>query len=108
MRNVKDEVHMIESVYLLHRADIETHIMPDGTCLLFDVISNEGRALNAAGALTWDYCDGTLSAGEIADELAALLPNEPQVRTDTLALLAELAQSGYLVTSEHALTSAAQ
>ena len=103
-----NEGHMVESVYPLQRADIETHIMPDGTCLLFDVISNEGRALNAAGALTWDYCDGTLSAGEIADELAALLQNEPQVRTDTLALLAELAQSGYLVTSEHALTSAAQ
>jgi hypothetical protein len=99
---------MVESVYLLQRADIETHIMPDGTCLLFDVVGNEGRALNAAGALTWDYCDGTLSVGEIADELAELLANVPQVRADTLALLAELAQSGYLVTSEHALTSTAQ
>ncbi|HEU4784277.1 MAG TPA: PqqD family protein [Ktedonobacterales bacterium] len=103
-----DEVHMVESVYPFQRADIETHIMPDGTCLLFDVVGNEGRALNAAGALTWDYCDGTLSAGEIADELAALLPNGPQIRADTLALLAELAQSGYLVTSERALTSPAQ
>jgi hypothetical protein len=103
-----DEGHMVETVYPLQRADIETHIMPDGTCLLFDVVSNEGRALNAAGALTWDYCDGTLSAGEIADELVALLTNEPQVRADTLALLAELAQSGYLVTRERALTSLAQ
>lgn len=99
---------MVESVYLLQRADIETHIMPDGTCLLFDAVANEGRALNAAGALTWDYCDGTLSAEEIADELAALLPNEPQVRADTLALLAELAQLGYLDTSERALTASAQ
>lgn len=99
---------MVESIYFLQRTDIETHIMPDGTCLLFDTVSNEGRALNAAGALTWDYCDGTLSAGEIADELVALLPNEPQVRADTLALLAELAQSGYLVTRERALTSLAQ
>jgi hypothetical protein len=99
---------MVESIYFLQRTDIETHIMPDGTCLLFDTVSNEGRALNAAGALTWDYCDGTLSAGEIADELVALLTNEPQVRADTLALLAELAQSGYLVTRERALTSLAQ
>lgn len=99
---------MVESIYFLQRTDIETHIMPDGTCLLFDTVSNEGRALNAAGALTWDYCDGTLSAGEIADELVALLTNEPQVRADTLALLAELAQSGYLVTRERALTSPAQ
>lgn len=99
---------MVETVYPLQREDIETHIMPDGTCLLFDIVSNEGRALNASGALTWDYCDGTLSAGEIADELAALLPNEPQVRADTLALLAELTQLGYLVTSESALAAPAQ
>jgi hypothetical protein len=74
--------------------------MPDGTCLLFDVVSNEGRALNAAGALTWDYCDGTLSAGEIAGELAALLPGEPETYDKTLALLDELAGDGYLVTTE--------
>jgi Coenzyme PQQ synthesis protein D (PqqD) len=101
-------VEIVETVYPLQRADIETHIMPDGTCLLFDAVSNEGRALNAAGALTWDYCDGTLSAGEIADELAALLAGEPQVRADTLALLAELAQLGYLVTTERTPSSAVQ
>ena len=93
---------MDEAAHPLQRADIETHIMPDGTCLLYDPVSNDGRALNAAGALTWDYCDGELSAGEIADELAALLPGEPETRADTLALLDDLAQSGYLVTAEHA------
>src|SRR5690348_11754897 len=91
---------MVETVYVLQRADLETHIMPDGTCLLFDIVSNEGRALNAAGALAWDYCDGTLSVGEIADELASLLSNEIQAHDDTLALLAELAQLGYLVATE--------
>lgn len=91
---------MDQATHPRQRADIETHIMPDGTCLLFDEASNEGRALNAAGALTWDYCDGALSAGEIADELAVLLPNEPQVRADTLALLEELERLGYLKTSE--------
>jgi hypothetical protein len=99
---------MDETVYPYQRADIETHIMPDGTCLLFDVITNEGRALNASGALTWDYCDGALSAGEIADEIAALLPSEPGTRDDTLTLLAELAQLGYLVTADGAPISPAQ
>ncbi len=93
---------MVEAAYLLQRADIETHIMPDGTCLLYDPVSNEGRALNAAGALVWDYCDGTLSVGEIADELATLLSVEPKTRADTIALLGDLAQSGYLVVSEGA------
>ena len=78
---------MDEAMYPIQRADVETHIMPDGTCLLYDPVSNEGRALNPAGALVWDYCDGALSAGGIADELAALLPSETQTRTDTLALL---------------------
>ena len=91
---------MLETAYPSQRSDIETHIMPDGTCLLFDPIANEGRALNAAGALVWDYCDGTSSAGKIADELAALLPGEAQMRAESLALLAELDRLGYLVTAE--------
>src|SRR5215469_3218559 len=96
--SITEETCMIETIYPRQRADIETHIMPDGTCLLFDVVSNEGRALNAAGALTWDYCDGTLSAGEIASELAALLPDETGTYEKTLALLNELVGDGYLLT----------
>lgn len=92
---------MVETTHPRQRAGIETHIMPDGTCLLFDAVSNEGRALNAAGALVWDYCDGTLSAGEIADELVALLPNEPQMHAETLSLLDELERMGYLVEADH-------
>jgi hypothetical protein len=91
---------MVETRYPRQRADIETHIMPDGTCLLFDEVSNEGRALNAAGALVWDYCDGTLSAGEIAAELAALLPDEPQMHAEALSLLEEFERLGYLVEDE--------
>jgi hypothetical protein len=92
---------MVETTHPRQRADIETHIMPDGTCLLFDVVSNEGRALNAAGALVWDYCDGTLSAGEIAAELAALLPDDSQMQAETLSLLEEFERLGYLVEVEH-------
>jgi Coenzyme PQQ synthesis protein D (PqqD) len=87
---------MLETIHPRQREDIETHIMPDGTCLLFDAVSNEGRALNAAGALVWDLCDGTLAADEIAAELAALLPDEPQMHAETLSLLEELERMGYL------------
>src|SRR5215469_14886709 len=89
---------MVESTHPRQRTDIETHIMPDGTCLLFDTVSNEGLALNAAGALVWDYCDGTLSADEIAAELASLLPGEQQTHIETLSLLEELGKLGYLAT----------
>jgi hypothetical protein len=91
------DIRMVETTHPRRRDDIETHIMPDGTCLLFDAASNEGRALNAAGALIWDYCDGALSAGEIAGELAALLPGEEHIHAETLALLEELDQLGYLM-----------
>ena len=87
---------MVETTHPRQRKDIETHIMPDGTCLLFDTVSNEGLALNAAGALVWDYCDGTLSADEIAAELATLLPEEQQTRAEALSLLEELGTRGYL------------
>jgi hypothetical protein len=99
---------LVESTYPLRREDIETHIMPDGTCLLFDAVSNEGRALNAGGALVWDYCDGTLSAGEIAAELSALLPDNPEVHSETLLLLEEFERLGYLLEvdpSQDAVTS---
>jgi hypothetical protein len=91
---------MVETIHPRQRTDIETYIMPDGTCLLFDTVSNEGLALNAAGALVWDYCDGTLSADEIAAELATLLPEEQQSRAETLSLLEELGKLGYLSANE--------
>jgi hypothetical protein len=77
-------------------------VLPDGTCLLFDPLGNEGYVLNAAGALVWDYCDGTLTAAEIAQELAALLPEHPEVREETDRILQDLAERGLLSAPEAA------
>jgi hypothetical protein len=79
------------------RPDVETHVLPDGTCLLFDPRGEEGHTLNAAGALVWDYCDGERSGAETAQELATLLPDHPQAREETAELLAEMAGRGLLV-----------
>lgn len=78
------------------------HVLPDGTCLLFDERSDEGHTLNASGALVWDYCDGERTADEIAQELADLLPQEPQVRADTMRLLEEFAERGLLLSAADA------
>ena len=72
----------------LRRAEVETYLLPDGSCVLFDPRLGEGFTLNAAGALVWEYCDAALSSDEIAREVAALLPNEPQAYTDGLAVIA--------------------
>lgn len=82
------------------RPNVETHLLPDGTCLLFDPQREEGFALNAAGALVWDYCDGTLTGDEIARELENLLPLHPAMREETAQLLAELSERGLLLPAE--------
>ncbi len=70
--------------------EVETHVLPDGTCLLFDNRTEMGHVLNAIGALVWDYCDGTLTVDQIAGEIAGLLPEQPLVRDDVARLIAEL------------------
>jgi hypothetical protein len=80
----------------LRRADVETYLMPDGSCVLFDPVQGEGVTLNAAGALVWEYCDAALSTEEIARDVASLLPNEPQAYTDGLAVMSQLRELGVL------------
>src|SRR6476661_3290069 len=84
------------AAFPLRRADVETYLMPDGSCVLFDPRLGEGFTLNAAGALVWEYCDAALSTEEIAREVAALLPNEPQAYTDGLAVISQLLEAGLL------------
>jgi Coenzyme PQQ synthesis protein D (PqqD) len=76
--------------YPLQRADVETYLLPDGSCVLFDPRVEEGFTLNAAGALVWEYCDAALSTEEIAREVASLLPNEPEAYADGLAVISQL------------------
>ncbi len=64
----------IEATRLRQQPGVESFFLPDGSCLLFDPASDEGYALNIAGALVWDYCDGELTGAEVAGELASLLP----------------------------------
>jgi len=78
------------------RPEVELHLLPDGSGLLFDPVSEEGHVLDPIGALAWDYCDGTLTADEIAGEVAALVPTAPRLREDVRDLLAEFARRGLL------------
>jgi hypothetical protein len=74
------------------RPDIETHLLPDSTCLLFDPRTEDGHVLNVAGALIWDYCDGILTSEEIATEVAALVPNIDSMRSEALQLIDQFAE----------------
>jgi len=79
------------------RPDVETHALPDGSCLLFDPVSSEGLALNLVGALVWEYCDGALTNDEIADEIAALTPEHAGLRDEVLMFLKEFTRNGLLL-----------
>jgi hypothetical protein len=92
--------------YPRQRPNVETHLLPDGTCLLFDPEDSDGCVLNTAGALVWDYCDGTLTSAQIADELAALLPDHPAVREETEQVLQDLVERGLVIPSADAASPA--
>ena len=81
----------------VRRPDLETHILPDGSCLIFDPASNQGRALNAAGSLVWDYCDGALDRDGIAGEVAGLFAESDDARRAALEVLDELSRLGFFV-----------
>ena len=91
---------MLTSTHPVRRPDLETHILPDGSCLIFDAATNQGRALNAGGSLVWDYCDGELDAEGIASEVGALFTDGDQARQSALKLLEELERLGFFATPE--------
>jgi hypothetical protein len=80
----------------LRRADIETHVLPDSTCLLFDPDTDAGHVLDALASLVWDYCDGALNADDITDEVAGLLPEVRHLPAEVRRLLADFAEAGLL------------
>lgn len=87
---------MFEATHLRQQAAIETHILPDGSCLLFDPATDKGYALNVAGALVWDYCDGEMTGAEVTQEMTDLLPQYADIGTVTQELLSELLELGLL------------
>ncbi len=91
---------MEHDVHPAARREIEAHLFTDASCLLFDPRAQDGHVLDAFGALVWDYCDGALNAGEIAAEIAALVPAYSDAREHVFALLDEFAGRGLLVARE--------
>ncbi len=88
----------------LRRPDVEMHLLPDATALLFDPVTEQGLALNSAAALVWDYCDGCFSPEQIAAEMAALTPQSSEMGPETLRILDEFASLGLLLRPTDAAT----
>ncbi len=95
--NTEDTPVMSVPAHPVRRQDIETYVLPDGTSLLFDPISEAGMPLDALASLIWDYCDGALSDDEIVSEIVALLPQVTDVGAHVLAVIEGFEQHGLLL-----------
>jgi hypothetical protein len=92
---------------LVRREDVEMHLMPDGSALLYDPDRNAGYALAPLGALVWDMCDGTYTTQTLLAELEQDLVQVQGIRKDADRCLSEFARLGLLtaapdVASTHA------
>lgn len=80
----------------VRRQDVETYVLPDGTSLLYDTVSESGMPLDTLSSLIWDYCDGALSDEEIVREIVALLPQINDVSAHVLTVIAGFEELGLL------------
>lgn len=78
------------------RSDVETYIVPDGSCFLFDPITESGYALNQLDALVWDYCDGRTQLERIVADIVDLLPDDKGVPARVRRLISDFAAEGLL------------
>ena len=90
---------MSASAHPIRRPDVETYVLPDGTSLLFDPVNESGLPLDTLSSLIWDYCDGALSANEIANEVTALIPQIADVEAHVLTVIHGFEEYGLLLRS---------
>ncbi len=84
---------------LTRRADVPMEVMPDGSALLYDPLTDQGHVLTPLGALVWDMCDGTMSADQLVAEVTAALPDVPDLIPTVTALIDEFARLDLLAGS---------
>lgn len=80
----------------VRRADIEIEVLPDGSALLYDLLTDQGHALAALAALVWEMCDGTMTVEALVADLTAQLPEVPQLAEIVAVLLDEFRQQHLL------------
>ncbi|HEX9037169.1 MAG TPA: PqqD family protein [Ktedonobacterales bacterium] len=78
------------------RQGVETYIVPDGTCFIYDPLHDTSYALDQLGALVWDYCDGRTPVDRMIAEVSDLIPGAESLAARVTGLLAEFAQEDLL------------
>jgi Coenzyme PQQ synthesis protein D (PqqD) len=84
-----------EPVTIVRRTQVEAHVLPDQSLLLFDSEKATAIPVNAAGRKVWEMCDGAHTIDQLVDSLAALYDAErTEIDRDTRGFLAALLRHG--------------
>jgi coenzyme PQQ biosynthesis protein PqqD len=83
--------------FFARRAEVEAHMLPDQSLLLYAKSSGITLPVNESAAKIWELCDGTHSVDEIVEDLA-LRYDAPrsQIDQDAREFLAVLLGHGLL------------
>lgn len=79
--------------------NVRSTLLPDGYVVLHDIKTDWAHVLTPLGALTWEFCDGEHSAGDIAQEICRLVDdssNKSELLPQIEQLVAELRSAGLL------------
>jgi hypothetical protein len=81
----------------VRRGAVEFRVLDDLSSVAVDPDSGEAHALTAVATAVFERCDGTLTVGEIVEEVTDIFdaPRE-QVERDVLAFLDDLSARGLI------------
>lgn len=83
--------------YPVKHDGVAFRVLDDLSSIAVDAASGEAHALTAVATAVFERCDGTMSAGQIVDEIVDIFdaPRE-DVERDVIAFLDDLADRGLI------------
>ncbi len=92
----QEEPRLVAARHPRRRADIEIELMPDGSALLYDAVTDQAQVLAPLAALIWEMLDGMLSETELAAQIASDVPPLPQPAATLAAVLQDFRAQGLI------------
>jgi hypothetical protein len=78
---------------------IKTNVLPDGHAVLVSLSTNWAQTLTPLGALVWEFCDGSNSLDDIAQQICAITngDNDAKLKQSIKELVDELDDAGFFL-----------
>jgi len=80
--------------------DIETKILPDGHVVLFSAKNDWAQTVTPLAGIAWEFCDGSKSAEEIAQDVLATtnLESNIELKGQLISIIKEFEDNGLVFT----------